>query len=1255
MKNGEEEEEITEEQRNRAEANRLAALAKRKDRISEPNNNSWKLFKCRKLSGNVYFHKPQTPAPVVNPPPKPCTPSPPPQRFKARLEICSPDSFCVTPVPLQGFIYPGEKNCLEKLRDCLSCVSVLHCTQTTSGGKACVYQLRDYEAVLRSLKSSKSIECEEIPWGTFNVVERLSNSLAAGRWIPCRPEHLPDEKVDELISKLPKRLLDTLHPFQLEGVRFGLRRGGRCLIADEMGLGKTLQAITIASSFMDEGPMLIVCPAILRYPWAEELERWLPCLPSDIHLVFGHQDNPARLPKCPRVVVTSFTMLRRLRKSMLEQEWATLVVDESHNLHCTKKASENEEITTVLDVAAKAKHLILLSGTPSLSRPYDIFHQINIVWPGLLGKTKYDFAKTYCNVRLVHGCQGKVFQDFSKGVRLEELNVLLKQTVMIRRLKEHVLLQLPPLRRQIISLTLKKSDISQAVATIDLLKGRTSGNSGAKEAEGVTSDELCAKDVEKAFENLKFVAEDVQGESPERVDDDTSCSISLRELYDEALGIAKLPGFYEWLSIHPIITELGGEEMMEASHSCHKMIIFAHHHIVLDGVQEFLCQKAIDYIRIDANALHGDRQLAIQSFQSANEVKIALVGILSGGSGLNLTSAQHVVFLELPTKPAHMQQAECRAHRQGQTKGVNVYIFIAKDTSDELRWQKLNTSLRQVSSTMDGKYDALQAIEVNDISHLEELDVSEKMSEHLTTENAGNGEVVGEKTTVAEVQGVHLDLDPFEAHCDTYRIDDKQDGTSSISPKSDLHNMPTTSTIGHEESCCRAKVSDDDFSSSHCTDVHEAKEQDLQDKGKAASSAVEVNGEILVTNSPIQVESLRFEVSQYTGRIHLYSCIPGIDSRPKPLFKNFRPEEVSLQLPPPKEVEKTAYNNINEDMSCQYALAEFLKQWSKLSAVERRKLIGKPLQLPLCVELSYLNENLNHDNGGLLKGRSKRRTTPLDELSYPLPPNAVWRKIHLCNGKRKQEKMYTQGWSDKDEPLCKLCQTPCRNANAKTPDYFEDLFCSLNCCEEYHLRTNNRSIRNALFKIERGICTKCQLDCHKLVERIRALSIESREEYIGKVAPNLVKRKKLFQKLVQDPIDGNAWHADHIIPVYKGGGECRLENMRTLCVACHADVTATQHTERRLTRLVAKKKLKAVMSNLKTVNKPKQKVDEPEGSCHSDVEENKDEDELIVNVPGSAYSISTASHERGNSELETSASDVLDEAQHNDVLLKGQS
>ncbi|KAJ6882071.1 hypothetical protein NC651_028624 [Populus alba x Populus x berolinensis] len=68
-----------------------------------------------------------------------------------------------------------------------------------------------------------------------------------------------------------------------------------------MGLGKTLQAIAIAGCFINEGPILVVCPAILRFSWAEELERWMPfCLPSEIHLVFGHRNNPMHLTMMPK-------------------------------------------------------------------------------------------------------------------------------------------------------------------------------------------------------------------------------------------------------------------------------------------------------------------------------------------------------------------------------------------------------------------------------------------------------------------------------------------------------------------------------------------------------------------------------------------------------------------------------------------------------------------------------------------------------------------------------------------------------------------------------------------------------------------------------------------------------------------------------------------------------------------------------------------------------------------------------------------
>lgn len=52
-----------------------------------------------------------------------------------------------------------------------------------------------------------------------------------------------------------------------------------------------------------------------------------------------------------------------------------------------------------------------------------------------------------------------------------------------------------------------------------------------------------------------------------------------------ALGLAKLPGFFEWLSMHPIMVEVDGDETRQESSSSHKMIIFAYHHKVLDGVQ----------------------------------------------------------------------------------------------------------------------------------------------------------------------------------------------------------------------------------------------------------------------------------------------------------------------------------------------------------------------------------------------------------------------------------------------------------------------------------------------------------------------------------------------------------------------------------------------------------------------------------------------------------------------------------------------
>lgn len=95
--------------------------------------------------------------------------------------------------------------------------------------------------VLKFLKRFSGVLLQEIPWKTLAVVKKFSHAFIGNRWIPCMPSHLSDDEVDVLLGKLPKILREALLPFQLDGVKFGLRRGGRCLIADEMGLGKTIQ------------------------------------------------------------------------------------------------------------------------------------------------------------------------------------------------------------------------------------------------------------------------------------------------------------------------------------------------------------------------------------------------------------------------------------------------------------------------------------------------------------------------------------------------------------------------------------------------------------------------------------------------------------------------------------------------------------------------------------------------------------------------------------------------------------------------------------------------------------------------------------------------------------------------------------------------------------------------------------------------------------------------------------------------------
>eukprot|EP00775_Hariotina_reticulata_P011000 gene11000-11154_t len=117
-----------------------------------------------------------------------------------------------------------------------------------------------------------------------------------------------------------------------------------------------------------------------------------------------------------------------------------------------------------------------------------------------------------------------------------------------------------------------------------------------------------------------------------------------------------------------------------------------------------------------------------------------------------------------------------------------------------------------------------------------------------------------------------------------------------------------------------------------------------------------------------------------------------------------------------------------------------------------------------------------------------------------------------------------------------------------------DLFCSLDCERQYHMTNSSSGLRRGLFKLERGVCQMCRLDCHQLVQQLQAVSRDAphwaahRRAVIAALAPSFLAWgcRTLLDKLINQATEGNAWHADHIVAVYEGGGGCDLDNLRTL-------------------------------------------------------------------------------------------------------------
>ncbi|CAM9559258.1 unnamed protein product, partial [Phaeothamnion confervicola] len=254
-------------------------------------------------------------------------------------------------------------------------------------------------------------------------------AAAASAPLPPRPMSAVETEVERQFAAIPARLREGLYPFQREGVQFGLRRGGRVLIGDEMGCGKTLQGAALAAAYRSEWPLLVICPGSLKKGWAAEMLKWLPGLnPRDVNDL--KDTGKAELSR-GAVVIVSYDLVPRLVDNGLLHagQFRVIIADESHKL----KTQSAKRTKAILPLLWQATRTILLSGTPALSRPVELFTQLSALLPDVF-KDLYPFAERYCNLR-----QTPFGPDMRGASNEKELKMILETTVMIRRLKEEVL------------------------------------------------------------------------------------------------------------------------------------------------------------------------------------------------------------------------------------------------------------------------------------------------------------------------------------------------------------------------------------------------------------------------------------------------------------------------------------------------------------------------------------------------------------------------------------------------------------------------------------------------------------------------------------------------------------------------------------------------------------------------------------------------------------------------------------------------
>ncbi|QFT90703.1 ATP-dependent helicase HepA [Bacillus sp. THAF10] len=475
-------------------------------------------------------------------------------------------------------------------------------------------------------EEGESYAVEDITYELTGSAQKLMEQLYQGKGLPS--------------FEAPDTFKGELRPYQEQGAAWLLflrKHGFGAVLADDMGLGKTIQLIAYFLSSKSKpdnsSPVLIICPTSVLGNWQKELEKFAPSLEVMLH--YGPSRKKGSLFRQSilgaDVVLTSYALSHLDEDELASIKWHTICLDEAQNI----KNADTKQSQAVRNLSGE--HHIALTGTPMENRLTELWAIFDFVNPGYLGSLG-SFQKQFVL---------PIEKDQDKK-KIQQLQTLI-QPFLLRRTKqdEQVALNLPEKleQKEYCPLTIEQASIYEQLVKETLDKVETLG--------GIQRRGLVLKMLGQLKQVCDHPALYLKEETPHEILSRSSKMEKLVELVDQ---------------------------IRQNGESC---LIFTQYismgNMIMEALETALGEKGRF---LNGSVVKKDRDQLILDFQES-KFHILILSLKAGGTGLNLTAANHVIHYDRWWNPAVENQATDRAYRIGQNRFVHVHKFIATGTLEE--------------------------------------------------------------------------------------------------------------------------------------------------------------------------------------------------------------------------------------------------------------------------------------------------------------------------------------------------------------------------------------------------------------------------------------------------------------------------------------------------------------------------------------------------------------------------------------------